>query len=205
MNRVQIIGVRAHCHIGRFEINSTEMYTPHPKFFTLLSILTVMCHCADAQFALYQSNPLGAISKARLKVEYRFESRHAVLAAGTVYYGYCPGSQLFGEYRYYAKRKGHSELFYYGKAGYGSSKETAFNRKSYGTGVFEYALAGGGVGLHVRMGMKQRFLFDLAGGIKSFTILTPTTKFSDLEIFYITGPGSIVDINAHFGLRLSSK
>ncbi len=180
------------------------MYKVLSKVIVVSTIFILGCHRADAQLVLYQSNPLGLISKERLKLEYRFTSGHSIQVGAAFYYSFCPGTQVFAEYRYYAKHEGQTDFFYYGKTGYGSAEDNS-SRKSNASGVFDYALIGGGLGLHIRMGKKSRFLFDLAGGLKTFKIFTPTTQFDDLGFFIITGPGSIMDINAHFGIRLSSK
>ena len=176
------------------------MYPVVTLYFFLLSFAKP----AAAQVTLYQSNPVGLLSKERLLLEVRFAPSHAVMLGHSFYYGYCPGWQSMGVYRYYAKKSGQTELFYYAKVGYGNGRENAISLKRDDTAPFDYALAGGGIGFQVSMGKNQRWLFDLSGGLKAFGLFNTTTRRDDFDLFYITGPGSIVDINAHFGFRLFS-
>ena len=167
----------------------------------LLSVITAFK--VNAQVAIHLSNPLGLLSKARIKIEYRLDTRHALLLSTAGYWGWCPGLQGYAEYRNYHFVTRRTELFYYGKLGGGAGVE--FGIAHGDTGPFTYALAGAGMGYHFNMGRSQRFFMDLAFGLKGCQQITVAPEGNDLQFFYISGPGSVVDINFHFGFTFSNR
>jgi hypothetical protein len=171
-------------------------------FVAFIALLLVAnTHIAGAQIAIYQSNPLGLITKERIKLEYRADDRNSVLLSLTQYWGLCPGFQVFTEYRNYQQNSPKTEMFYYCKGGWGNGNE--YGIAAGETGPFNYALAGGGVGLHFNLGASETFFFDMAGGLKAAIPLSaPGGSF---QFFYISGPGSVVDFNFHLGVQLWSK
>lgn len=159
---------------------------------------------ADAQksnFAIHISNPLGMYHKAGLKLEYR-TNRIGVLIMGAKYYGYFPrypGEQGGGEIRLYAKNEdqkryenflyttvlvGH--LDYFAGSGEGFNYVRAVPESNY------YAL-GAGWGRHYNY---NRFFIDINAGLK---FAVPDVK---QEIaFYMTGPGSYIDLHINLGFQ----
>lgn len=151
--------------------------------------------------AIYQSNPLGLFTKERIKLVYRADDRNSVLLSLTQYWGLRPGFQICTEYRNYQQNTPKTEFFYYCKGGWGNGNEEGMAGGQ--TGPFKYALAGGGVGLHFNLGASKTFFFDMAGGLKAAIPLSD--HCGNFQFFYVSGPGSVVDINIHFGVQLWSK
>ena len=181
--------------------------------FILASVLSgslARAQYLDPHFAVYLSNPLGVLSKAGVKFEYRLNLQNALLLGYDQYWGFFPGYQAAFEYRMYftdRSRTSSSENFIYGKAGMGFADYTENNdhpqlsilgdgRNNYdapGTYVF----GGGGVGRHFNFG---RFFMDINAGLKFAEVTSPPAVYNE-HLFYLTGPGSLVDINFHFGVQ----
>ena len=176
------------------------------KLYSVLVIVLLSAITAfkvNAQVAIHLSNPLGLMSKARIKIEYRLDDRNALLLSTTGYWGLCPGLQGYVEYRNYHFVSRKTELFYYGKLGGGSGEEFGIDHGD--TGPFTYALAGAGMGYHFNMGRSQRFFMDLAFGLKGCAKITATPNGDDFQFFYLTGPGSVADVNFHLGFKLTNR
>ncbi len=174
------------------------------RFYYCLTILLCMTSIeTNAQIAIYQSNPLGLASKERVKLEYRINNNNSVLFAGTAYWGLCPGAQGYAEYRNYHFTTRRTEMFFYGKAGIGNGNEHGIDAGS--TGPFTYILAGGGMGYHFNIGESKVFFMDLSLGLKGCQRIITDPNGGSIQLFYISGPGSIVDINFHFGFQIGRK
>jgi hypothetical protein len=153
-------------------------------------------------FALHISNPLGMYQKAGLKLEYK-QKQMGLLITGLHYYGVLPkypGSQIGFEGRYYNQPdsgKMHQN-FLYSKIYYGhqrhvnQSGEGFFNRAEVPAG--DYYGAGIGVGRHFNY---RHFFIDLNAGFK-YTF----TEVNQATAFFITGPGSYLDLHLNLGLHL---
>ena len=145
-----------------------------------------------------------------MKLEQRINERNSLLVSGAGYWALNPGYQFFAEYRNYRFITPDIERFFYGKAGYGhcqSSKGLGW-RLGRPEIPFNYALGGAGMGYHFYVNKAKTLIVDVAGGVKltlpdveendrSHKIVTPT--------FYIAGPGSIIDLNAHLVIQIGSE
>ena len=152
------------------------------------------------RFAIYISNPVGLFSKVRFKAECKFDMHNAIQVSYADYWGFYPGEMAGLEYRRYSYRYRHREVFMYGKAGWGNfrfANGLFLDDNSYDMGVTYYA--GAGMGRHFNF---RHFFLDLAWGLKAAIppMNTPAGKVFK-GVFYSTGPGSIIDINLHFGLQ----
>jgi hypothetical protein len=154
----------------------------------------------DKKIGIYFSNPISLLSKGRIKIEWRIDQSDALQLSLAGYYAIFPGSQESLEYRRYFRSPGvKSENFIYGKAGLGYNSTFQVNLFSNGpdydpNNPGNYYLAGAGVGRHFNFGAKEHFFLDLAAGFKYCG-----TSGHAAQLFYITGPGSTVDIHFHFG------
>jgi hypothetical protein len=183
------------------------------SIFVALSILsgtTARAQYLDPHYAIYLPNPLGLFSKADIKVEYRLNLQNALLLSYTQYWGFFPGYQGALEYRMYftdRSRRSSSENFIYGKAGLGFADYASDNGypkiSIFGDGRTNYnapgtyVFGGGGVGRHFNF---DWFFLDLNAGLKFAELTTPPAVYNE-HLFYLTGPGSYVDINFHFGIQ----
>ncbi len=138
----------------------------------------------------------GLYSKLRLKMEYRLNNRDALQFSFSRHYGAVnPGTQIYLEYRYYQLKKKHIEKYFYGKAGYGKAFTLGGN----------YAIAGAGIGQKVNLSAKEAFFFQFSQGFKICPTISgdieagPSSGFRGL--FYIIGPGAVIDLNISFGFR----
>ncbi|MES2704763.1 MAG: hypothetical protein V4649_19130 [Bacteroidota bacterium] len=148
-------------------------------------------------FAFYLSSPLGLLSKGRVKLEFYATRENSISASVCRYWGLFPGYQATLEYRhYFVPPHRHSENFIYAKGGYGDCEALVggifFPTNEQGPGQF--AIAGGGVGRHFNFGRRRAFFIDAAAGLKGAFV-----SQSAGQLFYTLGPGSIVDLNFHFG------
>ena len=175
------------------------------KKLLLLASGVILCTAdeASAQFSLFFSSPLGLISKERVKLEYRLNDQNALLLSTAVYWGLCPGVQSYAEYRNYHFVTKKTEMFFYGKVGGGNGDEHGIDAGD--SGPFSYFLSGGGMGYHFNMGKQQSFFMDLAFGLKYCQLVNVDPNGGNTQLFYITGPGSIVDINLHLGFKFNNK
>ncbi len=169
-------------------------------FVFLLISLVAAAQGKPQKIAVHFSNPAGLISKARMKFEYRFRPGHSILVTAAGYYAFCPGSQETIEYRHYFPKTTRKEVpFFYAKAGIGHGVFVNFDTWYPNTGPGTYFLAGGGIGQHLLIGKKKHFFIDIAEGLKICPVERTPVKERYGVFFYITGPGSVIDLNAHFG------
>jgi len=136
----------------------------------------------------------GIFNKFRFRVEYRFRNNFSLSYSHANYYAANPGQQYFLEGKRYFNHNPKSELFVYAKIGQGVS--TSYNGR--------YGVFGVGFGQRVYPTKKQSFFFQFNQGIKmcptfSGDIEAPSGGFRGL--FYLVGPGSIVDLNINIGWR----
>jgi hypothetical protein len=184
--------------------------TSHKKLLLVLPLLAMSVFAGAQSFdssrapkwAFYQVNPIGLISKERIKVERRLNPTNSVALAYTKFYGISTDNQVFGEYRHYHRGGGKTEFFVYGKAGFGAGTTSGFETgNSYGP--YQYMLAGGGAGWHISIGRKEHFFFDLALGLKYagvYQAANDNNEPSDPETtFRLFGSGSYLDISSCFG------
>lgn len=164
-------------------------------------ILSANAQQAVPRFAVYFGNPLSLFSKARIKFEYRITAQHAIQLSTASYHGFCRGSQTGFEYRNYRLPAGsrRSENFLYAKVGFGKSDVTNYQDRNYSFGLGYYNYAGGGIGRHFTLGRERHFFLDLAAGAKLVITNRSVAAIDNGFIFYTTGPGSILDLNMHFG------
>jgi hypothetical protein len=153
------------------------------------------------RFAVYFSNPISLLSKARIKFEYRVNRQHAIQFSATNYHGFCPGFQTGFEYRNYRVPGSavRSENFLYAKAGMGNSDVSDYEYRTNRIALGYYNYVGGGVGRHFTLGRERHFFLDLAGGLKLILASRSAGDINNGFIFYTTGPGSVIDLNLHFG------
>lgn len=164
-------------------------------------------------FAIHFTSPLGLLSKAGVKAEYRFNPQNSLLAGINGYYGFYPGYQAALEYRHYfhKKPKEKAENFIYGKLGVGRSEfsndgpfglwgpyySTQYNSYYGYSETKDLLLAGAGVGRHFNFGA---FFMEINGGLKA-TLMDPIGIDDNYRMFYITGPGAILDLHFNFGFQ----
>jgi len=170
----------------------------------LLSLLLVILflNLSWAQkhsFSIHLSNPIALFQKAGIKLEYK-TSKIGLLLAGTQYYGNLPrypGTQLGVETRFYRNATEKREDYIYGKilGGYqqavAASGDGFFRREKVDAGNYY----GAGIGLGRRYHFNHLFL-DLQGGLKYTQSDVPQA-----DAFYITGPGSFLDLHLNFGFQ----
>lgn len=175
---------------------------------TLGSLL--ITQTATAQTAFYVSNPLSGLSKGRVKLEQRINERNSVMVSGAGYWALNPGYQFFAEYRNYKFVRPATERFFYAKTGYGhcqSSNGLGWRHRTPEI-PFNYTLGGAGMGYHFYINKAKTVIIDLAGGVK---LTLPDVEETDprhkivTPPFYIAGPGSIVDLNAHLAIQIGSE
>lgn len=182
-------------------------------FFTVLSILS--CGVARAQyldprFAIYISTPLTILSKGEIKAEYRLNLQNALLLSYTQYWGFFPGNQGALEYRLYfpeRRRDRVAENFIYGKAGMGFADYLYSNNyqqisilddsRNHYAAPGTYVFAGAGIGRHYSI---DWFFIDFNAGLKFAEVTTPPGVYNE-HLFYLTGPGSYIDINVLIGIQ----
>lgn len=139
---------------------------------------------------------LGLLNKIRCKIEYRIKNNQAIQLSCSRHYGFVnPGAQTYLEYRQYTKKKERIENYVYGKAGYGKSFTFGGN----------YAIFGAGFGQKINLGKKQAFFIQFSEGLKFCPTISgdvegePGSGFRGL--FYILGPGAVIELNISFGYR----
>jgi hypothetical protein len=150
---------------------------------------------SGTRMCIYIVSPLGMLTKQRVKIEFRGPTGNSWLIGLTVYYGINRGGQGYGEFRHYMITHGRQTSFWYTKAGGGIS--TTYN------GI--YLLAGGGIGQLWTFGKRKNLLFQLSEGLRACPPV-----YGDIEaerssgfrgLFYLVGPGSVIDLNINIGVR----
>ncbi len=181
--------------------------------FSILSILsctTARGQYLDPHYAIYVTTPISILSKGGIKFEYRINMENALLLSYTQYWGFFPGYQGALEYRKYFPdrlRRRISENFIYGKTGIGFADYLYNNNYQQisiaGDGKNSYAapgtyvFAGAGVGRHYSF---DWFFIDVNMGLKFSEVTSPPSVYNE-HLFYLTGPGSYIDLNIHLGVQ----
>lgn len=183
---------------------------PGGPFLTLLLIMQLCLATAGTgqylppRLAIHLSNPLSYASKFGVKLQYRLNIRHSVLVGYRSYYNFFPGYQGSIEYHGYYRSWERSEAFFYGKFGVGNS---SYSPKSYYTGwdakyaaPAGYGFLGAGLGKRWNFG---HFFIEGNVGLKYTELLEPAEPENPINrnLFYTTGPGSLVDCGVTFGLQ----
>jgi hypothetical protein len=178
----------------------------------LMSVLLSVLSCGDvaAQYlaprvSIHLSNPLSLLSKAGVGLEYRLNMTHSVLLGYRWYWGFFPGYQGSVEYHRYYRSFERSEAFVYARVGIGgatyapkpyfSGWETPYNDPG------GYLFAGAGAGKRYNFGP---FFIQGKVGLKYGGLLEKKTNIND-NLFYTTGPASLVDCSLQFGLQFFNE
>lgn len=162
------------------------------------------------RFSLHLTSPLALTTKGGLKLESIMSSGWAVLGCYTHYWGLYPGDQFAVEGRkYFVNEKDNcTNLFLYGKVLGGNAdvnesyapfweQQQPKNIKIGGS----YMGAGAGGGCRMNYGM---FFFEFSFGLKAVGGDGPSSMdgLLDREIFYLSGPGAVVDLHLNLGFQL---
>lgn len=153
------------------------------------------------RLSIHVSNPLSYASKFGVKLQYRLNIRHSVMVGYQTYYGFFPGAQGSIEYHGYYKTWDRTENFFYGRFGVGTA--TYSPKNLYAGWDAKYADPGGYGFLGAGMGRRWNFNhFFIEGrvGLKYTEILEPGDAINR-NLFYTTGPGSLVDCGLTLGLQ----
>ena len=182
------------------------------SLFILLSVLSckVQGQYLDPRFGIYFTSPIGVLSKAGVQGEYRVNLQNALLLSYTQYWGFFPGSQGAFQYRMYftdRRKESNSENFIYAKVGVGYAgyiSRVDYKQMSiFGDGrntdaaPGTYLFGGGGVGRHINF---DWFFIEINTGLKFAQVINPPTVYNE-HLFFLSGPGSYVDLNFHFGVQ----
>ncbi len=139
----------------------------------------------------------GLYIKIRGQVEFNLNPKNSITLSLSKHYGPLnPGAQAYVQYkRFYPKSELFSNLFY-GKIGYG--KSFTYNG--------EFGIFGFGTGQKLNLGKKKIVFIQFTEGIKMCPIIRGDVE-SEVGsgfrgLFYLTGPGSVIDLNINFGIKL---
>ncbi len=147
------------------------------------------------------SSPLGLLSKGGVMVEYRMGVMQSVFFGYTRYWGYFPGYQAYAGYRHYYETWRRHDPFFYVKAGIGNAgyepAEWLNNGKEKYVAPGDYAFAGAGIGRHYNFGAG---FIEFMLGVKYSAVPRPIDNYNE-RIFYVTGPGAIVEFNFNYGFQ----
>jgi hypothetical protein len=148
----------------------------------------------DYQLALHFTSPLSLLSKFGGKLEAR-GGNISLLFGATKYYGSFPGNQFSMDVRRYLDigRGQRGQNYFYAKGLFGH-EEYANDGILIGAAESDYYGGGFGVGRHISFGS---FFIDLNAGGKYVRITDPWIS----PIFFLTGPGAMVDIHFNFGFQ----
>lgn len=199
-----------------FTLHYTFSSMPHIK--KLVLIISLLC-ISNINFAynrfqpfsyrmsLQVTNPLSASSKYGGTLAYRF-TQNSFMIGYTKYVGAYPGKQFKLEYQKYFRSnvmKNNHEWYAYAKfvsgdAGYESEKLAIIGEQTVVKySPINYFGGGAGVGRRYNFG---KFNFNLNLGLKYTPLSTddiPTDQRDAYDMFYATGPGSVIDANVRFG------
>lgn len=161
--------------------------------------------------ALTLTNPASALSKYGVGIEYR-RGNFGYITTYSKYIGYYQGKNYDAGMRFYMRRKWEHrkhkwgyEDFVYTKLTFGDALLVP-NKYSF-IGVsdplenlyYEYIGAGGGYGRRYHRGI---FFVTVKAGMKAtYAGLAEEDKIY-FRLFYLAGPGSVVEASANFGIQL---
>ncbi len=155
--------------------------------------------------AIHIANPLSAMSKFGGMAEVRIGLSSFNFGIQQ-YIGVYQGSQYRFEYQKYIRTPWRNEYYWYlrtlgGNALYDAKQLETFGDKSKGqAGPVDYYAGGAGFGR--RFNFKHLFI-TMSAGLK-YTMLPDNFRDENKELFrlfYVTGPGSIIDLNFRFGYQ----
>lgn len=160
-----------------------------------------------SSFGLQITNPVSGSSKMGGVMEIR-AGLNSLNFGLIMYTGVYEGTQYRLEYQRYWSTRKRNEYYWYvkaysGDASYDSKKLESFGEKS-GVVLPPCDYFGAGIGVGRRINFKY---FNITGnlGLKytnvDFTDLVPS-EVQHYNLFYVTGPGSILDANIRFGFQL---
>jgi len=169
--------------------------------FLILQTATVLGQ--KPSLAIHVSNPLGFFNKAGIKLEYQ-RNRFGILIGAARYFDnfvpHYPGNQFLLESRWYQSQDStrNGRGFLYSKLLAGHLRYRPFSGSGF-TAIQEVPEAdywgfGFGVGKKFTFGI---FFLELSTGAK---IVFPSA--GQKNAFYVTGPGSVLDLKFNFGLQL---
>jgi hypothetical protein len=166
-----------------------------------LFLFLTICLCVRAQnkdFTVYINQPIGLATKVRLSIEKDVSKNYSLLLNYTNFYGLVPGGQSYLELRRNYREPNKSDFFVYSKMGAGNSFQTNTL----------YGIFGIGLGEKFYFDKGQRFSFVCIQGCKFCPNVIgdedPDTASGGLRgLFFLTGPGSIIDLHFNFGYRLN--
>jgi hypothetical protein len=155
--------------------------------------------------AIHFTNPISVLSKIGIMAEYKLGVQRSVMFSYTSYRGYFPGYQVAAAYRQYFQRWSNRdnirhENFMYVRAGVGNSDYTPPDWLKDGEAYVapgDYFFVGCGIGRHYNFGA---FFLESILGVKYSGVPVPIANYNE-RIFYVTGPGAIVEINFNFGFQ----
>jgi hypothetical protein len=155
------------------------------------------------RMAIHFDSPVSLFTKTGGKLEYRFGQQNSIAACYNRYWGFFPGYNMGLDYHRYYQSWGTSENFIYGKAGGGNAE---YRPQPYYSGwekdyqqPGKYLYAGAGVGRRWHWGA---FFLELNLGLKVAPLVDPPKLDNyNKSLFYTAGPGSLVDLNMHFGFQ----
>lgn len=126
----------------------------------------------------------GWLNRARIRFETKYPNRNALNHAFTFFYGKMNlGPVYHFEYRRYNKE---SSLFFYSKIGAGATFSKYQN----------VTFAVGGIGFGQRnSAVNKRFFIEFTQGIQVPYLIKGKIDFEVPPFFYLTGPGSIINLN----------
>jgi hypothetical protein len=148
-------------------------------------------------YTAYINQPIGLASKVRLSIEKDINKNYSLLLNYTNFYGLVGGEQSYLELRRNYRKPNKSDFFVYSKMGAGNSFQTNT----------VYGIFGIGVGEKIYFDKGQRFSLVCVQGIKVCPNIIgnedPDTASGGLRgLFYVIGPGSLIDLHFNFGFRL---
>jgi hypothetical protein len=154
-------------------------------------------------FLIHFTSPLSLFSKAGVMVEYKVGVQRSIMFGYTNYWGYFPGYQGYAVFRQYLNTWRHSrhENFLYVKGGVGHADykpadwlvESGQTFKAPG----DYFFGGAGFGRHFNFG---HFFMESVVGLKYTGVPDAIDDYNE-RIFYVTGPGAIVEASFNFGVQ----
>jgi hypothetical protein len=183
--------------------------------YILCMLLLLQAGVANAQeesnigtvpkFSVHMSSPLGLASKVRVKLEYISADGFAGLAGYTRYWGLYPGNQVMLEGRKYFDAKRRANFFIYTKVEMGDAHGKEYFELFVSNDEFRslgnYWGVGAGAGWRLSY---EKFFMEFSGGLQGVTFNSPQSR-NYTEVFFITGPGAVMDLHFSIGLQFDAK